>query len=564
MWWVVLSTRWGLSERLTPGNLDMIKRNRSIGLRVGILFGLTFLTLILGLLGASQVYEQHRALTQQNAAQLGSIARGALEMTMHLSQLRQILERDQLDVDERDLREARDLLDAFQGRLDVLLEAGVPRGAARDPSIQGRFTQPVGTLQTFLSTYTPGQALRPSALRPTLNALEQATLEVAGQTLNLEVAGYQGQATVADRLRPWVQWDLRAIPLLLAFTYLLVQLTAVGPLEAMERQLREASGGGTLSLQLEPQGAAELGILASGYMRLLERLQSVFGQVLEVSRETTSHTGELGRTSSTLLEAIQRQGTQTGQVASSIGEVSAAFAETVRGSLRARDRAGSAVDGARAGREVSDRTVASITRMQSGIEGLERSIGMLGKSTDRIGEVLDLIEDIADRTNLLALNAAIEAARAGERGRGFAVVAEEIRNLSEKTGRLAQEIARILGQIQEGTGQATVLLQGNASEVQAGFSSASEAGQILVRLQGDLGEIHATIGHISSRCEDGSATVDRVAGFLDGVAGAIADTSALAQRTITSSQSLQDRAVALQRLLDRLDFPQERAVESRS
>jgi len=134
----------------------------------------------------------------------------------------------------------------------------------------------------------------------------------------------------------------------------------------------------------------------------------------------------------------------------------------------------------------------------------------LGDSSKQIGEIISVIDDIADQTNLLALNAAIEAARAGEQGRGFAVVADEVRKLAERTTEATKQIASMIKGIQGETEQAVVAMNQGTHEVQSGIEYADRAGESLNSILSSTQELLDMINQIAAASEEQSATSEQI------------------------------------------------------
>src|SRR5450759_1398810 len=137
-------------------------------------------------------------------------------------------------------------------------------------------------------------------------------------------------------------------------------------------------------------------------------------------------------------------------------------------------------------------------------------IGSLGKRSDDIGEIIELINDIADQTNLLALNAAIEAARAGEHGRGFAVVADEVRKLAERTSASTTEISDMIKTITDGVQKTVESMDEAKDKVGTGVEFSSQASTALERIIESIDHLHGGVHQIATAIEEMSATTDEM------------------------------------------------------
>ncbi len=214
------------------------------------------------------------------------------------------------------------------------------------------------------------------------------------------------------------------------------------------------------------------------------------------------------------------------QVAATAEQVATASHET----RKAAEHGGSAV------RE----TTAAMAEIQLVVGQASDTVEELGKLGEKIGAVVETIDDIAEQTNLLALNAAIEAARAGEHGRGFAVVADEVRKLAERSSRETKQIADLIQQVQAGTKHAVTAMQAGAAKVEQGSQKASLAGQALEAILTAVDHTVRQAREIASASQELAAGARRVTDAMTSISAIVEEnTAATEQMSAQSGQVAQ-------------------------
>ncbi len=178
----------------------------------------------------------------------------------------------------------------------------------------------------------------------------------------------------------------------------------------------------------------------------------------------------------------------------------------------------------------------------------------LGKSSDQIGRIIAVIDDIADQTNLLALNAAIEAARAGEQGRGFAVVADEVRKLAERTTTATKEIAQMIKNIQDETRAAVTAMEAGSRQVEEGVKSTAQAGDSLKEIIQMAEEVGEMITHIATAATEQSAASEEVNQNMDQITKLVKESAVGAQQSAKACQDLSGLALDLQKMVESFDL----------
>ena len=269
---------------------------------------------------------------------------------------------------------------------------------------------------------------------------------------------------------------------------------------------------------------------------------SIAGQVSAAAAELSGVVEQTGK-------GMEVQRSRVGEAATAICEMNASVQEIAQNAAGAADQAEQTMQVARKGSVTVSESVAAISNVQGQTSMLKERIGSLGDQVAKIGQIMNVISDIADQTNLLALNAAIEAARAGDAGRGFAVVADEVRKLAEKTMVATVEVGNAITHIRAGAQEAADGMGQAAQAVQQATLLADQSGAVLQEILHLAGRSAEQVRSIAIAVEQQSATTEEIHRAVTEVSHVAGDTAQGMTRSVQSVEQLASQAAALNRLI---------------
>jgi methyl-accepting chemotaxis protein len=280
----------------------------------------------------------------------------------------------------------------------------------------------------------------------------------------------------------------------------------------------------------------------------VKKLNTTLLQVQESVGATASASNQISSSSEELAAGVQEQSKQTSELVRAIDEITKTILETTKNASLAADAAQKAGSIAKDGGNVVAETISGMDRIAEVVRKSAQTVHALGNSSDQIGEIIQVIDDIADQTNLLALNAAIEAARAGEQGRGFAVVADEVRKLAERTTKATKEIASMIKQIQKDTTGAVNSMEEGTKEVEKGKHLADKAGESLNQIIKGSEQVVDIITQVASASEEQSITSAHISKSIEAISDVTQKSSTGIQEIARASEDLAKLTFNLQDL----------------
>jgi len=297
------------------------------------------------------------------------------------------------------------------------------------------------------------------------------------------------------------------------------------------------------------------GAIADSINFAIEQLRSLVQTITDTSVQVAASAQETQATAMHLAEAAEHQAQEITSASGRISEIAASIDQVSRNSAESADVAQRSVQIATTGAGVVRQTIQGMDNIRDQIQETSKRIKRLGESSQEIGSIVELINDISEQTNILALNASIQAASAGEAGRGFAVVADEVQRLAERSSNATKRIESLVQTIQADTNEAVSSMEQTTSEVVAGARLAEDAGTALGEIEKVSSDLSGLIQGISQAAQQQSGAAANITHTMSTIQQITSQTSQGANQTAQSIGNLAQLAADLRRSVADFKLP---------
>ena len=297
------------------------------------------------------------------------------------------------------------------------------------------------------------------------------------------------------------------------------------------------------------------GAIADSINFAIDQLRDLVSRITETSQEVAQYTASTQGITNQLAEASEHQAQKIAGASAAINEMAMSIDQVSSNAEESAVVAERSVKIAANGANVVNRSIEGMDIIREQIQETSKRIKRLGESSQEIGNIVALINDIADQTNILALNAAIQASMAGEAGRGFAVVADEVQRLAERSASATKQIETLVKTIQTDTNEAVISMEQTTSEVVRGANLSKDAGVALDEIQNVSGNLAKLIANISDAAKLQSASAGHIATTMNVVQEITSQTTTATFDTARSVSELANMAEALRESVTDFKLP---------
>lgn len=379
-------------------------------------------------------------------------------------------------------------------------------------------------------------------------------LESLGWALVLDVAESEMNAPVKAALISTLAVSLAGLIVLFIIIWWITR-SIVDPIDRIAALIQEiAEGDGDLTQRLQIKAQNELGRLGSGFDRFMDTLHGIIVQVRDNTYRVASATNQLNATASQMACGVEEQSAQAIEVEASVQQMTSAIVSNSEHANKTAAIAEAATEKARTGALAMQEMKTEIKALVKAADQTGEIFHQLSGRAEQIGQVVQMINDIADQTNLLALNAAIEAARAGEQGRGFAVVADEVRKLAERTASATKDIELTIRAIQDDVEEAEKAMQTSTAHVAHGEEATERTEQALQEIVEAVSGAMDNVRQIATASEEMSAGAEEITKNVESITLVTRESAGGADEIRQTAETLNQETLELSSLVGRFQL----------
>ncbi|MBK9447759.1 MAG: methyl-accepting chemotaxis protein [Betaproteobacteria bacterium] len=351
-----------------------------------------------------------------------------------------------------------------------------------------------------------------------------------------------------ERVRGQMTLTLLVIGAVLAIAAYLV----AGMYQAVTANIRRLAEGadriasGDLTVRIELQCRDELMQVAGSFNRMATAVNDTVRNVRTNADAVSSAAERTATSSGEIALSSQNQSEAASSMAAAVEQTTVGIDHISTNARDARDISARSGELSAQGGDLVQTVVAEMGEIASAVSASASAVEELGRRSDEISSIVEVIKEIADQTNLLALNAAIEAARAGEQGRGFAVVADEVRKLAERTAKSTQQISAMIGSIQQETRSAVDAMKAGVEKVDRGVELTSRAGEAMAEVRRGAEQVVEVVREISDALREQTTASSDIARNVETIAQMAEENSAAVSENHATAEQLEKLAAALQ------------------
>jgi methyl-accepting chemotaxis protein len=350
----------------------------------------------------------------------------------------------------------------------------------------------------------------------------------------------------------WVQITVAAVVLIVLLVVAWSSIAAIiRPLNKFNDLLGSVANEHDLTQRMSYHATDEIGEMAIAFDHTMDALQGAFRDIREQIENVAHSVEALAATAKQVATSSQSQSSSSSAMAASVEEMAVSINTVAASATDAKKLAQDAGTISDEGGQIVEQTSSGMTAIARSVGEASQVIQTLGENSAEISNVVQVIREVADQTNLLALNAAIEAARAGEQGRGFAVVADEVRKLAERTAQSTGDISAMIGKIQTSASDAVEKMGKVVKQMESGQQHALEAGKRIQSIRAETSKVSDAMVEISNALKEQGEASNDIAKHVESIAQITDENNAAAEETASNAQRLDELSKSVQNTINK-------------